>query len=157
MTPQARVIWDALEFRMPAVLAAVAGLTDADVSWQPPNGANSIGWLLWHIAEVEDNWIRAAVLSLPRRYPFGASVKDAAGAERPSKDALLDYLYEVLALSQDRLEHTTDDEFDRVVTDDHYGPMTVRQVWAGVATSGAWHGGQIVLLANRLLPRAART
>jgi uncharacterized damage-inducible protein DinB len=156
VTPQARAIWDALEFRTPAVLAAVAGLTDADLSWQPPNGANSIGWLLWHIAEVEDNWIRAAVLNFPRRYPFGASVKDAR-TDWPSRDALLAYFHEVRALSRDRLDRTTDDEFERVVEDEHYGPITVRHVWAGVATSGAWHGGQIVLLANRLLPRAART
>lgn len=157
MTPQARAIWDALEFRMPAVLQKVADLSDADLYWQPPNGANSIGWLLWHIAEVEDNWVRVAVLNLPRRYPFGASVKSAStAAERPSKDALLAYLHEVRALSWDRLDRTTDGEFDRVVSDEHYGSITVRQVWAGVATSGAWHGGQIMLLVNRLLPRVGR-
>ena len=157
MTPQARAIWDALEFRMPSALAKVGGLSDADLYWQPPNGANSIAWLLWHIAEVEDNWVRAAVLNLPRRYPFGASVKAAStAAERHSKDALLAYLHEVRALSADRLEETTDDEFDRVVADEHYGRLTVRQVWTGVATSGAWHGGQIVLLVNRLLPRVGR-
>jgi hypothetical protein len=58
--PRRARIWDALEFRMPAVLAKVADLSDADLSWQPPNGANSIGWLLWHIAErglkTEDAW-----------------------------------------------------------------------------------------------------
>jgi hypothetical protein len=96
------------------------------------------------------------VVNLPRRYPFGASVK-AAGTERPGKDALLAYLHEVRALSQDRLERTADDEFDRVVSDEHYGSIAVRQVWAGVATSFAWHGGQIVLLVNRLLPRPERT
>ena len=119
------------------MLEKVAGLSDADLYWQPPNGANSIAWLLWHIAEVEDNWIRAAVLDLPQRYPFGASVKEAAGAERPSKDTLLAYLKEFRALSAERLERTTDDEFDRMVTDEHYGLLSVRQVWAGVATSGA--------------------
>jgi hypothetical protein len=40
-----------------------------------------------------------------------------------------------------------------VIKDEHYGQITVRQVWAGAATSCAWHGGQIVLLVNRLLPR----
>jgi hypothetical protein len=69
MTPQARAIWDALEFRMPAVLAAVAGLTDAELSWQPPNGANSIGWLLWHIAErASKPRITACQRRSPRRH-----------------------------------------------------------------------------------------
>ena len=156
MTPQARAIWDALEFRWPAVLAKVGGLSDADLSWEPPNGGNSIGWLLWHIAEVEDNWVRAAVLGLPRRYPFGASVKVTRAADRPGKNSLLAYLHEARALSRDRLERMREEEFDRVVVDEHYGSITVRQVWAGVATSGAWHGGQIVFLANRLLPRSGR-
>ena len=34
----------------------------------------------------------------------------------------------------------------------HFGTLTVRQVWAGVVTSAAWHAGQIVYV-NRLLPR----
>jgi hypothetical protein len=80
-------------------------------------------------------------------------VKAAADAERPSKDALLAYVRDVRALSRDRLERMTDDEFDQVVTDEHYDSITDRQVSAGVVTSGACHGGQIVLLVNRLLPR----
>jgi hypothetical protein len=70
MTPQARAIWDALEFRMPSVLAKVGGLSDADLYWQLQNGANSIAWLLWHIAEVEDNW-RATSLDQFRFIVFG--------------------------------------------------------------------------------------
>jgi hypothetical protein len=45
-------------------------------------------------------------------------------AERPSKEALLAYFHEVRALSRDRLDRTTDDEFDRMVTDEHYGPLS---------------------------------
>jgi hypothetical protein len=65
---------------------------------------------------------------------------------------LLAYFHEVRTLTQKRLEQTSEGEFDRVVHDEHYGRLTVRQVWAGVLTSAAWHGGQIVYL-NRLLPR----
>src|SRR5206468_5182185 len=35
--------------------------------------------------------------------------------------------------------------------DENYGVLTARQVWAGVVSSAAWHGGQIVY-AKRLLP-----
>src|SRR5262245_5670445 len=70
MNLQAQTIWDSLEFRTPAILAAVDRVSEQEFQWLPPNGANPIAWLLWHIAEVEDNWVRDKLLVLPRRYPF---------------------------------------------------------------------------------------
>jgi len=153
MGPQAKVIWDGLEIRTPAILRSIEPLSEGQLRWQPPNGGNSVAWLLWHIPEVEDNWVREKVLSLPRRYPFGHSVKSFSGSEWPSKAALLSYFREVRALTKQRLEEANEQEFDRVVADDHFGPITVRQLWGGVVTSCAWHGGQIVYIVNRLLPK----
>jgi uncharacterized damage-inducible protein DinB len=153
MGPQARTIWESLEFRTPAILGATESLSEAELRWQPPNGANSIAWLLWHIPEVEDNWVRDKLLKLPKRYPFGRSVKAHTGMEWPTKTALLSYFHQVRAATKDRLEQTREDEFDNVIADEHFGSITVRQVWGGVVTSCAWHGGQIVLIVNRLLAK----
>jgi uncharacterized damage-inducible protein DinB len=152
MGPQAQCVWDGLEFRTPAMLAVVERLTDDQLRWQPPNGANSIAWMLWHIPEVEDNWIRDRLYGLPPRYPFGASVRSTPLRQFPGKPELLDYFHEVRLLTHARLAETPDERFDRTIRDEHYGTLTVRQVWAGIVTSGAWHGGQIVYV-NRLLPR----
>jgi hypothetical protein len=46
---------------------------------------------LWHIAEVEDNWVREAVYSEPWRFPFGRGVKAARAEQYPGKAELLDY------------------------------------------------------------------
>jgi uncharacterized damage-inducible protein DinB len=149
--PQARLVWDGLEFRTPAMLQAIEPLSDADIRWQPPNGANSVAWLLWHIAEVEDNWIRQALYGLPKRFPFGRSVKVKDARKSPAKTELLAYFREVRAITQARLEQTSEAEFDRLVEDEYYGTLTVRRLWSGVVTSCAWHGGQIVLIAKRLI------
>jgi len=151
MGPQARLVWDGLEFRTPAMLKALEPLSDVAIRWQPPNGANSVAWLLWHIAEVEDNWVRHALYGLAKRYPFGRSVKATDASKSPNKMQLLAYFHEVRTMTRARLEQTAETEFDRLVEDEHYGTLTVRRVWSGVVTSGAWHGGQIVLIAKRLI------
>lgn len=153
MNRQARLIWETLEFRTPGILQAVENLNEDQLRWQPPNGANTAAWLLWHIAEVEDNWIRDVVHGEPRHFPFGVSVRQCAIGDYPPKSELLKYFHETRELSRDRLERTTDAEFDRLVEDAEFGTIDVRRVWIGVATSCAWHGGQLVILANRLIPR----
>jgi uncharacterized damage-inducible protein DinB len=152
MGPQAQCVWDGLQFRTPAVLNIVERLTDEQLRWQPPNGANPVAWMLWHIPEVEDNWVRDRLYALPRRYPFGASVKSTPLHQFPTKAELLAYFHEVRTITKERLEQTPEGEFDRTVQDEYYGTISVRQVWAGVVTSAAWHGGQIVYV-NRLLAR----
>ena len=145
MTPQAHSVWDNLEFRTPVMLRVVTPLSDAAMRWCPPNDSNSVAWLLWHIAEVEDNWVRDKIHGLAKRYPFGASVRDMPRERFPDKVALLAYFHEVRSLSKLRLSATADEDFDRAVLDETFGTITVRQVWAGVASSCAWHSGQIAL------------
>ena len=150
MGPQGQFVWDGLQFRTTTMLAIIERLTDEQMRWQPANGANSIAWMLWHIPEVEDNWVRERLYGLPKRYPFGPSVKATPLEQFPTKAELLAYFHEVRALTKDRLERMTEQEFDRTIQDEHYGALSVRQVWAGVVTSAAWHGGQVAYV-NRLL------
>ena len=150
MNREAQVVWASLEFRKPAMLQSVEALATEQMHWVPPNGHNSIAWQLWHIAEVEDNWIRDLWLSEPRRYPFGRSMREASREQYPAKTELLAYFHEVRDITQKRLEATTEADFDMIVHDAHFGPLSLRDVWGGVITSFAWHAGQIALT-NRLM------
>lgn len=124
MTPQAKVIWDALEFRTPAMLRVIEPLSDQQIRWLPLNGVNSIGWLLWHIAEVEDNWIRATLLEIEKRYPFGVSAKDTSRSSCPPKSTLLGYFHEVRSMTKLRLDAMTDERFEDTVLDETHGALT---------------------------------
>ena len=153
MNQQAKFVWESLEFRTPIMLRIVEPLTEDEMRWLPPNKSNSIAWLVWHIPEVEDNWVRDRLHGQPKRYPFGCSVRAATLDQYPSKAELLRYIAEVRGLTKRRLEETAEAEFERVLHDDHFDTISVRQLWGGVVTSCAWHGGKIALT-SRLIPRA---
>jgi uncharacterized damage-inducible protein DinB len=37
------------------------GLSDAELRWQASVDTNTIAWLVWHMARVEDNWINGVI------------------------------------------------------------------------------------------------
>ena len=51
-------IADALEKEDGFLKEALQGLSPEELAWQPAPGANSIGWILWHMTRVEDMWIQ---------------------------------------------------------------------------------------------------
>lgn len=150
MSPEGLAIWAGLEFRKPATLRLLEPLTNEDLRWRPPSGANPIGWQIWHIGEVEDNWVRRLLLGETPLYPFGGSVRDTAPEKYPPKADLLSYFHGVRSRSEQRLRALAAADFSRRVTDAHFGELTVREVWGGVVTSFAWHAGQIALTVRLL-------
>lgn len=151
MTAEARAVWSGLEFRRPMMLRNIEPLSEEQMDWLPGEGRRSIRWQLWHIAEVEDNWVRRCLLDEPARFPLGVALDEAGPEDRPGKARLLEYLAEVRGLSCGRLEAMSAADFERIVRDPDFGEMPARELWAGVVTSFAWHAGQIALTA-KLLP-----
>ena len=151
MTPTSSAVWSALEFRKPMLLRNVAPLDETQVRWRPGPDRNPIAWQVWHIAEVEDNWIRLLVTGEPLRFPFDVQVREAREDQYPPKAELLAYLEEVRADTRARLEAADEEDYSRWVADVDFGRLQVRDVWSGVVTSFAWHAGQVALTA-KLLP-----
>ncbi len=151
MTPRAEAVWSGLEFRKPMLLRNVEPLDETHLRWRPGPGRSSVAWQLWHIAEVEDNWIRSLVTGEPLRFPFGVQVRAATDEQYPSRDRLLEYFHDVRAITQARLESAEAPDFRRPVDDPDFGRLTVLDIWSGVVTSFAWHAGQIAMTA-KLMP-----
>lgn len=152
MIPEAEIIWSALEFRKPMLLRNIEPLSEQQCCWIPAPGRVSISWQLWHIAEVEDIWVREKVLEQPLHFPFGVQVRAAQPDQIPAKSELINYLHEVRELTRKRLEAIKSyAELCRPVIDEDFGQLMVRDIWSGVITSFAWHAGQIALTA-KLIP-----
>ncbi len=52
--------------------STLEGLTDAELRWQATLDSNSILWLVWHMAKVEDGWLNSSIGG-------GESVWDSGG------------------------------------------------------------------------------
>jgi hypothetical protein len=161
-----RAVLEDLYSRIPhAVEGAVAGLSADDLTWVPVPGANTIGWLAWHLARVEDHhgaellgteqrWLEwAARFGLdpdPHDTGYGHTPEQVAGVRPPSAQVLLDYLAAVhdppaafvAGVGPADLERIVDERWDPPVT------MAVRLV--SVAEDALQHAGQAAYLRGLL-------
>ncbi len=155
MIDEAKSIWATLELRVPMFLQNIEPLSDEQMLWLPGEGRKTAAWQLWHIAEVEENWVAEVILdpAEPARFPFGHRLAEVEHdlSKYPPKDELLAYFREVRALTRDRLGRQNEADFAREVSDPDFGPREAREYWAGVTTSFAWHAGQLALTA-KLIP-----
>ena len=78
-----RALWQMQDARR-RTIEAVEGLTPQALDWAPPEGCNSIGSLLYHIAAIETDWLFTDVLQATE-FPaeintlFPQDVRDAQG------------------------------------------------------------------------------
>ncbi len=84
-------------------LQALAGMHADAVNWQPPQGGESIGTLLYHIAAIEADWLYSDILQqeLPPDIAalFPVDVRNAHGQLSPvEQDSLADHLARLAAV-----------------------------------------------------------
>ncbi|HET9876647.1 MAG TPA: mycothiol transferase [Mycobacterium sp.] len=147
------------------------GLTDELAGYRPTETANSIAWLLWHSARVQDiqvaqiadveqawtrdGWVDRFGLDLPR----GDSGYGHGGGEvakvRASAELLGGYYHAVHQLTLDYLAGVTADELARVV-DTHWDPpVTASMRLVSIIDDCAQHLGQAAYLRG-IAPRTAK-
>jgi hypothetical protein len=119
--------------RLPQLVAeAVEGLSVDELTWSPAPGANSVGWLVWHLARIQDHHV-ADLLGTDQVYvtgdwggrfgrPTGAQdtgyghTSDDVAAVRPDgPEALVGYYAVVAGRTRELLSGLTATDLDRVV------------------------------------------
>jgi uncharacterized damage-inducible protein DinB len=146
--------------RLPELVeTAVGGLSPEQLRWAPAEGANTIGWLMWHAARVQDSHL-AELLDGEQVYTSGgwaprfglkAGSADTGYGHTPaqveqvapeSAQVLLDYHAAVQERTLDYLEGLTDEELDRVVDTSWDPPVTLGVRLVSVYDDAAQHAGQ---------------
>lgn len=119
--------------RMPdLVRSAVDGLSAEDLAWAPAPGANTIGWLVWHLTRVQDHHVadllgtdqiwatgdwagRFGLPADPHDTGYGHSADQVAGVRPAGARDLVDYYDAVAARTRELLCRLTPTDLDRVV------------------------------------------
>jgi hypothetical protein len=143
----------------PLAEAAVAGLNEEELCAAPEPGANPVGWLVWHLARVQDHhvaellgseqvwvggdWARRCGLEPdPSNIGYGHSAEEVRAVRPEGSDVLLDYLGAVQARTIAMLEGIGPDDLDRVADRRWDPPVTVGVRLVSVADDSLQHLGQ---------------
>jgi uncharacterized damage-inducible protein DinB len=143
----------------PLCREAVDGLTAEQLVEQPGAQANTIGWLVWHLARIQDAqiaelieedqlWVDdgwAARFGLdpdPDNHGYGHTPAQVLQVRPDSAEALIGYLEAVDARTGEMLTSLTAGDLDRIV-DEHWDPpVTLGVRLISVADDCIQHAGQ---------------
>lgn len=157
MTP-AELIIESLDRVLESGRAVVDGLTPEELAHRPAPDANSIGWLVWHLARVQDDHV-AEVAGVEQVWtaqgyadrfglPFEPGdigyghTSEQVGRVRVEAELLASYLAAVHAQSVRFLGTVADADLDRVVDERWDPPVTLGVRLVSVVNDDTQHVGQ---------------
>jgi len=138
------------------------GLTDDTANYRPDPDANSIAWLIWHSARVQDiqlapiagveqvwiaeGWVDRFGLDLPRNdIGYGHGPAEVAKVQAPV-DLLAGYYHAVHKLTLEFVAGVTADDLGRIVDRNWDPPVTASARIVSIIDDCAQHLGQAAYL-----------
>ena len=143
----------------PLARHAVDGVAPDRLVESPAPGTNPIGWLVWHLARVQDHHVAELLESEqvwatggwagrfglepdPRNTGYGHSASEVATVRPESPGALLDYLDAVSERTTGFLRQVAPDDLDRIVDRRFSPPVSLGVRLVSVADDCLQHAGQ---------------
>ena len=173
MTTSAALLVDAFDRVRDAVHHAAKGLSPEQLSARVNDGANSIGWLLWHLSRIQDDHV-AAVAGVEQAWtadgwaerfalPFDVSAtgyghtsSDVAKMGTISRDKFIGYHDDVHDRTVRYVATLTDADLDHIV-DHRWTPVvTLAMRLVSVLNDDLQHIGQAAFVRGQLERRAPR-
>lgn len=149
----------------PLAERAVAGLETGTLTRLAGPGTNPIGWLVWHLARVQDHhvadlldtnqvWVGPGswgarfglTAAEPEDTGYGHSPDDVAAIRPDGPGCLLDYLGAVQTRTVDWLAGLVGDDLDRIVDRSWDPPVTLGVRLVSIADDSLQHLGQACYL-----------
>jgi len=153
----------------PLVGEAVDGLDAQQLIWQPSPEANTIGWLVWHLARVQDHhvaeildtdqvWIGADWASRFGLEPdssntgYGHGASDVLSVRPDGARAPVEYLDAIDQRTRTMLANVDDVDLDRIVDRRWDPPVTLGVRLVSIADDCLQHAGQAAYMRGLLAP-----
>jgi hypothetical protein len=147
--------------------SVVEGLTPDQLNTRLQGSTNSIAWLVWHAARVQDDhvadvagreqlwtangWADRFDLPLePGDIGYGHSPKQVAAVRVSDPTLLTGYLVDVVAATRSYVETLSDDDLDRVVDERWNPPVTLGVRLVSVVGDDLQHLGQAAFVRGLL-------
>ncbi|MFF0744622.1 DUF664 domain-containing protein [Streptomyces sp. NPDC004111] len=141
------------------VRETVDGLTAEDLSWQSRTGANTVGWLVWHLTRVQDDHVSEVAgreqawtedgwadrFGLPLETAdtgYGHTAAQMASVRVPGAAELIGYHDAVRERTLAFVATVGDDDLDRVVDKGWNPPVTLGVRLVSVLSDDLQHAGQ---------------
>mgnify|MGYP001389801404 CR=1 FL=1 len=137
------------------------GLTEAELRWQATLDSNTITWLVWHMARVEDGWINHTIAGGESAWDSGGGAEktgvkyDNSGYGQDADDiramppvpisVLVEYFDAVRTGSFRVIDAMTDDDIATEIDRGH-GPITWGWILGHVLAEEAQHLGQVAFI-----------
>jgi uncharacterized damage-inducible protein DinB len=154
----AELLLDAFGRVRETVVEAVMGLTPEQLTYRPAPEANSIAWLVWHLARTQDHHIAGAThaeqvwtsgdwaprFGLPEGSPdtgYGHSSGEVATIVVESSEVLVAYYDAVHERTLRFLEALTDADLPRIVDESWDPPVTLAVRLVSVLSDDLQHAG----------------
>jgi hypothetical protein len=151
----------------PLAEAAVQGLDPVQLTKAPATGANTIAWLLWHVARVQDHhvaqlvaeeqlwlsgdWARRFGLDPdPGNTGYGHAPEDVVAVQPEGSEVLLEYLEAVDRRVRTLLGGLVASDLDRIVDRRWDPPVTLGVRLVSIADDSLQHVGQAAYLRGLL-------
>ncbi len=138
------------------------GLTDDQANYQPTPSANSIAWLIWHSARVQDlqlapiagvdqvwtrdGWVDRFGLDLPRNDSGYGHGPDQVAKVHAQVELLAGYYHAVHELTLEFVAGITGDDLARIVDHNWDPPVTASARLVSIIDDCAQHLGQAAYL-----------
>jgi hypothetical protein len=151
----------------PLARQAVEDADPTQILYRPAPDANSIAWLIWHVARVQDHhvaellgtdqiWIegewarRFGLAPDPSNTGYGHSAADVTAVQPDHPDVLLEYLAAVDDRTRSMLAGLTPADLDRIVDTRWDPPVTLGVRLVSIADDSLQHAGQAAYLRGLL-------
>ncbi|MEE9286341.1 MAG: DinB family protein [Dehalococcoidia bacterium] len=139
------------------------GLTDEEITRRPNGHSNSIGWIAWHMARVEDRWFQTVLIKKPQLWETvwaeklgmpadpgyaggGMKLEDVDRFKTPTAQQIKDYYAAVRQATRAYIGGLTPEAYDREIETFFGRTWTVGQLFGHLLCELNQHAGQVSYL-----------